>query len=91
MQTLAHVMHPEIDYSLVDLGMIKDVSVEEETIAITLNLPVAGVPIRDLLAQIARDGIVEADPNAHVQIQFATMNDEERAAFMRKAQEKWKL
>jgi len=89
-QVLSKTTHPEIDYSLVDLGMIKDVSIEEDKMAVTVNLPFAGIPIRDLLVQIVTEAVANEDEAAQVEVQFATMSEEERVDFMRKARERWK-
>lgn len=46
-QALASVKHPEINLSLMDLGMIKDVIVGCKAVTFTLALPFLWVPIRD--------------------------------------------
>ena len=90
MQAMSKIAHPEIDYSLLDLGMIKEVSVEQETVKVTMNLPFPGVPVKDLLVQIVKDAIADKDEAARVEIAFATMSEAEREEFGRKAREKWK-
>ena len=91
LQVMSKTMHPEIDYSLVDLGMIKQVGLEPETVNITLNLPFPGVPIKDYLVQIVKDAIAKQDGVAEVEVRFATMNEAEREDFRTKARDKWKL
>jgi metal-sulfur cluster biosynthetic enzyme len=90
MLALSNAMHPEIDYSLADLGMVKDVSVEEDKVGITIGLPFAEVPIKDLLARLVRDAVAGVHETASVEIDFAVMSDEEREEFGKKAREKWK-
>jgi metal-sulfur cluster biosynthetic enzyme len=90
-QVMSKITHPEIDYSLLDLGMIGAVDVEQETVRITVNLPFPGVPIKDHLVQIVKDAIAENDEAANVEVRFATMNEAEREEFRRRAREKWKL
>ena len=90
-KALSRVMHPEIDYSLVELGMIKEVAVQQDSVNVTVNLPFPEIPIRDLLVQIVKDGIAEADRAAEVKIDFAVMDQAERGEFQRKAQQRWKL
>lgn len=88
---LSKAMHPEIDYSLVDLGMIGAVNVKENNVEITLNLPFPGIPIKDDLARIVADAIAEGDQALQVKIEFAIMSEKERKEFVSKAQKKWKL
>ena len=90
MQAMAKTMHPEIDCSLADLGMIKHVTAEQEKVIVTMNLPFPRVPIRDELVRIVTEAVPNADETSQVEVQFATMNEEEREAFMKKAREKWK-
>ena len=91
MEALAKAMHPEIDYSLVALGMIRNVSVEKGTVTVTLNLPFAGIPIKDDLVRIVTEAVTDEDTGPRVKVQTATMDEEERREFVKKAQEKWKL
>ena len=85
-RALSKTTHPEIDYSLVDLGMIKEVGIEQETVKVTMNLP-----MKDHLVQIVKDAIDKKDGAVEVVINFATMSEAERKEFRRKAREKWKL
>ena len=90
-RAMSKTTHPEIDYSLLDLGMIKEVALERETVKVTMNLPFPGVPIKDYLVQIVKDAIAEKDGSAEVEVRFATMNEAEREDFRTKARDKWKL
>ena len=91
MQAMSKVTHPEIDYGLVDLGMIKDVRLEPDKIAVTVNLPFLAVPIKDELARLVTEAVATVDEILPAEVQFGAMSEEERGEFMRKAQEKWKL
>ncbi len=90
MEAMSTTTHPEIDYSLVELGMIKEVGIEQERVKVTMNLPFPGIPIKGHLVQIVKDAIAEKDEAAKVEVSFATMNEAEREEFRRKAAEKWK-
>ena len=91
MEAMSKTTHPEIDYSLVELGMIKEVGVEQETVKVTMNLPFPGIPIKGHLVQIVKDAIAKKDAAAKVEVSFATMNEAKREEFRRKARAKWKL
>ena len=89
-QAISKTRHPEIDYSLLDLGMIKEIGVNQETVRVTVNLPFPEVPIKEHLVQIVKDAIREEDEAAEVQVGFVTMNEAQREEFGKKAREKWK-
>ena len=89
-QAISKTTHPEIDDSLVDLGMVKDVRIEKEVVVVTLNLPFMGIPIKDELARIVTEAVANADQASRAEVQYATMSEEERTEFMRKARERWK-
>jgi Mrp family chromosome partitioning ATPase len=84
---LRGVMHPEIEQrSLVELKMIRDVSVEGSKVTLTLLLPFKQVPIRDELIGRVREAVMELDANLEVEVQLAEMSQQERAAFMAEAE-----
>ena len=92
LQTIYTVEHPEINATLFELGMIRDVDVspDNQKISLTLTLPMLGIPegilhyLVNSLAQAAQ--AVGAELNYKV----AEMNPEERQSFMEKAQSLWK-
>jgi len=90
LEALSKAKHPEIDYSLVDLGMIKDVQIDGETVTITLDLPFRGVPVKDMLVKSVKDAMAEEYPDARVEMAFSTMEDAVREEFASKARERWK-
>lgn len=46
---VAEVMHPAIDRTLVELGMIRNITVGNNRATLTLVLPSPNVPIKDIL------------------------------------------
>jgi len=90
-QALSKVMHPEIDYRLVDLGMIKDVVCEEDKVGLTLKLPFFGIPIKEDLIQSIKGALADLDKAIQVEINEEEMSQEERGKFMRMAKEGWKF
>lgn len=88
-EILARIMHPEIDYSLVDLGVIKNVVVKDNGVTLTLKLPLLEVPIKDLLVNSIKEELEKL--NVVVKINTVQMNEEERAKFMKMSQEKWRF
>jgi len=90
-QALSKVMHPEINYSLVDLGMIKDVVSERKKVSLSLKLPFLQVPVRELLIESIKKALYDLDNTIQVGIDMEQMSQEERENFAEMAKEGWKL
>ena len=86
-QNLSSLLHPEIDASLEELGMLKDIEVKEEKTTLTLKLPFLYVPIRTMLEEMVK-GAVEKE-GAECEMKIEEMNDEERSNFMKISQSRW--
>ena len=67
-QALSEVMHPEIDYRLVDLGMIKDVVCEEDKVGLTLKFPFLEIPIKEDLIQSINEALADLDKAIQAEI-----------------------
>ncbi len=83
-ELLASAMHPEINYDLLKLGMIKINSVSE-VINLTLLLPFKGVPIKEQLINIIKESL----KGFKVKIDIGLMSNKEKEYFMRLAREGW--
>ena len=79
---LRGVMHPEIKRNLVELEMIRDVSVEDERVTLTLALPFAEIPIKDDLVRMVKGAVVKLEATLQVEVNLTQMSQKERAAFM---------
>ena len=90
-QALSDIMHPEINYSLINLGMIKDVVCKEDKVSLTLKLPLLEVPVKELLIQSIERVLTNFDTAIQVDINVEQMSEEEREKFMRMAKEGWKF
>jgi len=89
MEILDRVKHPEIDASLVELGMIKEAKIEEDKIKITMAFPFPGVPIKYMLMEMVRQALV--DTGKEIEINETVMNEEELQRFFKLEQEKWRM
>jgi len=89
-QAVGQVMHPEISHTLVELGMVKDIALRNDEVALTLVLPFLGIPtsIKDYLVNSLRQAVGKLGMN--VEVRIAEMNEEERLAFLAMEQEGWK-
>lgn len=86
-KALEGVMHPESDRSLVELGMIKEIRVDDEQVKFTVLLPFMEMPIKDEVVSKARAAVENLPEVKEVAIELAEMTQKERAHFM-SAQEK---
>ena len=87
---LKSVEHPEINSTLFELGMIKDISVGENEVFLTLNFPFRGIPIKDMLINDIESSLKSAIKNISVKVNIEEMNGDERQKFMSMAQKAWK-
>ncbi len=87
-EMISDVKHPAIDHSLLDLGIVKDVRVEDDKVKITFSLPFPQVPITDMLVnsidQLLQSNGVNADYD------FTLMDEKEKAEFLRMEEEAWR-
>jgi Mrp family chromosome partitioning ATPase len=77
-QALAQVMDPELGRSIVELGMVRDIQIQEGEVAITLVLTTPACPLRNQIkAQV--EAAAEAVPGVkNVSVELGAMSDEER-------------
>lgn len=86
---LSKVNHPEINCSLVELGMIKDIEVKDAAASVTLVLPFLEIPIKEDLTNLIKKSIRNLDKNIKIKIKIAEMNEKEKERFMKLAREGW--
>ena len=83
---LHQVIHPEFKRSLPELGMIRDISVDDGQVAFTLVLPFKEASIKDDLLHSVRRAVMELDTEVAVEVKLAEMSQRERAAFQMAAE-----
>jgi len=90
LQAIKEVMHPEIDRTLVELGMVKGLTLKNNEVTLTLALPFLGipVPVKDYLTNSLRQAVMKL--GVKVQIRVTEMSQDERLAFFAMRQERWK-
>ena len=81
---LRPVQDPELHRSIIDLGMVRDVSINDGVVSLTVTLTIAGCPLRNEIQQRV-DGAVRPLPGVRdVRLTFGVMTDQERAALREK-------
>lgn len=86
---IQEVTHPEIDATLVELGMIDDVRVEDGQATIDVAIPIPNIPdaIKQLLAK--RLAVAVDQTGADLTVRFVVMNEETRTRFFQMEEENW--
>ncbi len=85
---LKHVMHPAIDHSLLDLGIVKDFTVEGQRVNVIMAMPFPDIPIKDMLIDLVRQPLIGI--GAQPEFELTVMTEDERAHFLALEQSGWK-
>jgi ATP-binding protein involved in chromosome partitioning len=86
LRALCEIRHPELKRDLVELGMVKGVAVEDGQVTVTLALPFMNIPVKDDLVHAVKEAVSGIDSAAQIEVGLVEMNQNERAAFMGKAE-----
>jgi metal-sulfur cluster biosynthetic enzyme len=84
---LAMVKHPAINRTLHELGIIKDLSIKDNKVLITMTLPFPNIPIIDQLVSSIKEPIEKL--GVEVEVKQTIMNQEELQAFLKMEEEGW--
>ena len=79
LQALQPVQDPELHRSIVDLGMVRNISIDDTTVEVEIALTIAGCPLRTTIEQSVTEAISGLDDRLQTRISFGVMTDEERA------------
>jgi len=79
LNALSRVMDPELRRSVVELGMIQDLRVEDGVVSFTLALTTLACPLREGIVEEARKAILALDGVRDVQVSLREMTQEEKA------------
>ena len=85
---VAEVMHPTINCSLLELGIVKNIELKNEIIKITMAFPFPNIPIEDYLINSVKEALEAFD--AEVEIETVIMTKEEVQKFLALEKENWK-
>jgi metal-sulfur cluster biosynthetic enzyme len=87
-QALAEVMHPAIDRTLVELGIIKNITIRNNKVALTLLLPFPNIPIKTYLVNSVHEAVMKL--GVEVKIKIGQMSQKELQSFLAMEQKSWK-
>jgi ATP-binding protein involved in chromosome partitioning len=82
------VRHPAIDHTLFDLGIIKEVDLDDGVVSVVFAFPFPNIPIEDQLVGSVATPLVEK--GAEFRYKVDLMTEEERNKFLAMEAEAWK-
>ncbi len=88
LEILKNIRHPAIDKTLLELGIIKSVNVENNVVKVLLAFPFPNIPIKDMLISSVQEPLREH--NIKFNIETTVMSEEERFRFLTMEQEAWR-
>jgi ATP-binding protein involved in chromosome partitioning len=84
-QALRQVLDPEIGKPIEDLGMLKDIVIEGDTVRIYVLLTIAGCPLRDRINSDVSAAVAPIlAPGQRMDLILGEMNDEQRSGMVSK-------
>ena len=84
MGALERVDDPELGRSVVELGMVRDVSVDDGAVAVTISLTIPGCPLRDSFHSQIDEHVGALEGVRSVELAFDVLSPEEKAALASK-------
>lgn len=79
-EVLRPVEDPELRRSIVDLGMVRAISIDGAELSVQIALTVPGCPLKAEIDNRVRTPLLELDGVDVVEVEFTVMTDDERAA-----------
>jgi len=77
-QALGQVMDPDLNKSILELGMARDITFTDSVVTFTLALTTMGCPLRNQISQDARERLMELDGVRDVVINTREMSADEK-------------
>ena len=78
LEALQPVNDPELNKSIVELGMIKNISVQKSLVNVEVALTTPGCPLKAKIEEDVKAAVQEIDGVSEVKVDFGVMTDEER-------------
>src|SRR6266545_1984492 len=84
-QALRNVLDPEIGKPIEDVGMLKDIVVDNGVVRVYVLLTIAGCPLKDRINSDVTDAVRPIlDPGQHVEVVLGEMTNEQRQGLVSK-------
>jgi ATP-binding protein involved in chromosome partitioning len=83
-EALRPVQDPELHRSIVDLDMVRGVTIEGTTVKVLIALTIPGCPLKNEIQRRVNDAVVTLDGIDHLELEFTSMTDAEREVLRQK-------
>jgi ATP-binding protein involved in chromosome partitioning len=90
-RALDAVQDPELQRSIVDLGMVRDIVVEDQRVGATIVLTTAGCPLRNQIRSDAEQALAAIAEGRTVEIKLDAMSCDDRDAMAKRLSERDEL
>ncbi len=87
-EAVSGVMHPAINFSLIELGIVKEITADEKTVYVTFAFPFPNIPIEGALVNSIAEPVKQAGFGFDHTI--IIMSEQEKAKFMEMEQQAWR-
>jgi Mrp family chromosome partitioning ATPase len=77
-EVLKSVMDPELRRSIVELGMVRDVSIQDSQVNLTLALTTMACPLKDKISGDAREAVLALKDVDQVKVELTEMTSQEK-------------
>ena len=84
LEAVRPVQDPELHRSIVELDMVRNISIDGPTVGILVALTIPGCPLKNEINRRVTDAVTALDGIDDVAIEFTSMTDEERATLREK-------
>ncbi len=83
-QALRNVLDPEIGKPIEDIGMLKDIEVNGDTVRVFVLLTIDGCPLRDRITNDVTNAVAPLAGVEHVEVILGSMSEEQRGELVTK-------
>src|SRR3989449_6137294 len=83
-QALRQVLDPEIGKPIEDIGMLKDIAVQDGTVQVDVLITIEGCPLKDRIDRDVKAAVMPLPGVRNVNVVLSPMSEEERAALVAK-------
>ena len=90
-RALAAVQDPELQRNIVDLGMVRNIIVDERRIGATIVLTIAGCPLRNQIRADAEQALAAIAEGRAVEVKLDAMSCDERDAIAERLSDRHEL
>ncbi len=80
LEALRPVQDPELHRSIVDLDMVRSITIDGSDVTVLVALTIEGCPLKAEIDHRVQDAVVALDGATDARVEFTVMTDEERAA-----------